>query len=764
MRRALPAVVFALLVAAVYADPLFTGRLFSGRDLIALNHPIEKAIHDAYSRGRLPVWIEEISGGRPLLANPNAGALYPARAALAIVPFPLAMRLFPVLHWAVSGFGMIVLLGSLGASRTAALLGAVTYVFSGVGVSQCVYTNLHPGVTLLPWIVWAARRAAPIGRKAPLLGLLFGLDLLAGDVFTVGLGAAAAALWVVLEVEPALRRHEALAISVGVGLALLLALPQLAATALWASETHRAVLGMKLAEVTRFAISPLRLLELFVPYPFGPAWTADESLLWASPIYNGKSLGLYATLFAGPLAVVGIASRRLSGPGARFGRGFFVLCAAVSMAWSLLPESALSWPSPVPLRFPEKFAVGLAFSLALLAGLALDRVRRTGERPAWPLAAAGLLALAAAAAALWPARAGAFAVALVGAGSGLSGRAGASLPFAFAEAGLCWVCAAIGLELLRRPGTGALASAAVLLSGAVVLPDRSIAQTFPTAEILAPTAFARVVRRSDPAGEFRVLGESLFRPPSALERVAAGADPGAVDRVRRSWQYDTQALWGRGAVLNYDLDVGDLSRVESLRRFVIRSPEVSNLADLFATIALRWGIRYRDQPPLPGFRRFGGDALQDWDEAPAALPDVRLSTRWREVRTSVEALAAMRTLSAGDVVVESGAAGEGSARPGSVRLYERSPERLRLVTRCQDPAWLFVLRAWWSHRTVVLDGRQVECVPAQLAYSAVALPAGEHRVDWTEEVPGGSVSRGGPILCVLLVAFLAARRRRMQRE
>src|SRR5207237_3102484 len=85
----------ALLLAAVNADPLFSRRNFVGRDLVAYNLPMEKTIHDAYARGHLPVWSPDISGGRPLLPNPNAGALYPVRMLLAPLSFPLAMPLFP---------------------------------------------------------------------------------------------------------------------------------------------------------------------------------------------------------------------------------------------------------------------------------------------------------------------------------------------------------------------------------------------------------------------------------------------------------------------------------------------------------------------------------------------------------------------------------------------------------------------------------------------------------------------------------------------
>jgi hypothetical protein len=759
MKRALPALLFALLVVAVYADPLFVRRMFAGRDLVAYHLPVESAIHDAYARGRLPVWISEISGGRPLLPNPNAGALYPVRPLLGLVGFSAAMRLFPVLHWILSGFGMILLLRSLGASRAAAWIGAVTYVFSGVGVSSNFYTNLHPGVALLPWIVWAVRLDAAVPRKAALLGLLFGLDALAGDVFTTGLALAAALLWILLEIEPRNRRREAGALTGGLGLAALLALPQIVATALWVPETNRAVVGMKIGEVVRFSISPIRLLEFVVPYPFGPTWTADATRLWASPIYHFKSLGFYATFFAGALAVIGLVStwRERSG-GARFGRVFLLFCAALSVPPSLLTGGWLQRTSPIPLRFPEKFAVGLVFAVALLAGVAVDRVRRGARPPRWPLAVAGALTLIAWSATAWPERAGAFAVRWIGADSGLAARAADSLGPSFAEGGVWWAGSIVGLELLRGRGRLRAVSGLLLLSGAVVGPNRRIAQTFSEEQILPPTAFARHMARRDPAGQFRTFDESLFSPPSALDASAAGSDAGAIDSMRRCWYYDTQTLWGLSTVLNYDFDKGDLSRLESLRRLAARAAVFRDSGDFFGALALKWGVRYRDQPPLAGFRRFGGDALQDWDENPNALPDIRVVERWREAPGPREALAALPTLARGEIVIETGASAAGSARPGRVSVLERSPERLLLLTSASDPAWLFVLRDCWSYRTVLLDGRPVEFAPAQLAFSAVALPAGEHRVEWIEEVPGGRVSVVGPPLFLLAVAWISLKK------
>jgi hypothetical protein len=214
-------------------------------------------------------------------------------------------------------------------------------------------------------------------------------------------------------------------------------------------------------------------------------------------------------------------------------------------------------------------------------------------------------------------------------------------------------------------------------------------------------------------------------------------------------------------VFNGDFDNGDLSRIESVRKLSGMAERFPDAGAFFGSLGLRWGIRYRDQvPPVAGFSRIRDQGSDAWDENPSALPDIRLVTGWRE---EPEVLAALRDVSAlarGSIVVETGRAAEGAAAPGRVRVVERSPERLILETESQDPTWLFVLRGFWRHRVVRVDGREVAVAPAQLAFSAVPVPAGRHRVEWEESFPGWGVSRFGPPLYGLaVVALLAASRR-----
>ena len=761
-----PGALFVALVLTVYANPLWLNgasgpRTFVGRDILPYNMPLEKVVHDAWSRGRIPVWWEDVSGGRPLLPNPNAGVFYPVRPALSLAPFPLAMRMFPIVHWILGGLGMLLLVRALGGSRGAAWVAAVSFAFSGVIVSEVYYTNFQPGASLLPWTLWTlVRPSRNQAARAVGIALAYGAVLLAGDAFSLTLALLSALLWLFLETPAAERRRAAAALGIGFLAAILLASPQIVATALLAPETRRIIGGMSLGEATDFSTPPWRLLELFVPYPFGESWS-DLSRDWGTFV----SRRFFLTFFVGPIALAGLLRGKRNPPrGWRFARVLLAVTVIFAIAFRFLPDAWDRVPSPVPLRYPEKFMVGATFALALAAAAAVDRLLqfRTGGRGF--LAGAGVLALLTGIATAWPAASGRFVVSAIGGASKFAPVAARDLPAALAIAGLLWAITAVAAELAGERENAKLAIALVLLTAIPIAANRAIAQTAPESAVYPPTRFAREIARRDPDRSFRALDQTIYYPPSPLLDASAAADPNGVDLSRQSWFYFTPTLWKRGTVLNADLDAGDLSRIDSLRRVAGVAAGQPDSAALFAGLSLRFGIRFLDQRPIAGFRPFGRDAFRAWDENPDALPDVRLATRWREATGPVDALRTLPQLAAGEIVVETGERREGRGRPGALRVREKSPERLVIETKSPVASWLFVLRGDWSYRSVEIDGRPVETSPAQLAFTAVPVPAGAHRVEWRERAPGLEISRYGPLAGALLLGLhaVAARRRRKE--
>lgn len=754
----LPALLFTVLVVALYADPLFVRRNFAGRDLNAYNLAMEKSVHDAWARGSLPVWTPEVSGGRPLLPNPNAGSLYPARILVSRLAFPLAFRVYPVLHWLASGLGMLALALALGRSRAAAWVAAVTYAFSGVAVSEVFFPHIHPGMALLPWIVWAvARCASSAASRFLVLAVLFALDLLAADVFTITLAVICAAAWIALEEPPGAQLRSAGGLAAAIAVAALAAAPQIVATMLWIPLTNRAILGMKLADVFLFSIHPWRLLELVVPFPFGAAWHISIRDMWASAIFHGRAMGIFPTLYAGAFAVLAVfIAWRSRERGARFARVTLIAALLASVTPSLLPTAWQTWRSPLPLRNPEKFAVAIVFALALFSALGWDSWRARGGRLRAAIAVGAVLAALAAACAWNPAGAARVALAAVGGSPALTERAAAHLAPAFAEAGLLWMATVLALAALSRPDRrGAAAWALLLVTAVPILADRRIARSFREEEVFAPTAFVRFLARRDPGNAYRTLDETLYLPASRLATDQFEAALAEAEFSRRTWFDQSPVLYGRGTVFNEDFDAGDLSRVESLRRVSGLASGFRDSDAFFGSVALRWGIRYRDQDPLAGYGPVGGDALQVWDEHLGAYPDIRMVERWVEVPSALAGLQELPRLAPGEILIESGSSRRGAARPGTVRVLHKAAERLELEVDSPDGGWLFVLRAHWPYRAILLDGRPVEAVPAQLAYCAVPIPPGAHRLRWEERVPGWSVSRWGPWLFGIAVVGAA---------
>jgi len=312
----------------------------------------------------------------------------------------------------------------------------------------------------------------------------------------------------------------------------------------------------------------------------------------------------------------------------------------------------------------------------------------------------------------------------------------------------------LALEALRVLPRAGPAVCLTLLTLVPIAANRRIARIFSEEAIFGRTPFVRFLDRMDPHGAYRTMGVFGYRTPSLLEQTHGANDPGFLEFSRRSWSQYTSALWRRGMVFNVDFDSGDLSRLQSLRRLSMAAAGFRDSQPFFGALALRWEIRFRDQEPLPGYQRVRTDGLMIWDEHENAYPDIRLLTSWREEERALSALKALPTLAAGQIVIESGATGLRTARPGRLRILEKNPERLRIEAEAPDPTWLFVLRGYWSYRAVLLDGRPAEASPAQLAFSAVRVPAGRHTIEWLELVPGASVSGWGPVLYVLAAAFL----------
>ncbi len=750
---------FALLLAALFADPLWTRRTFADRDLVPFFFPIEKAVHESWARLRIPLWAPEISFGRPLAANPNTGVFYPVRIAMAALPFLFSFKLFPVLHLWLAAMGMFALARFLGSSPAAAALGAIVYSLSGPALAEIAYPDFLPGFALLPMVVWAAGRLGRAGRRrdAALFGLLWGVDLLAGDVFTAGLALAGSLLLLWEESAAAERPRRLSLLAAATAAGTLLAGVQIVPALLLMPETARALGRFPLRYSLTWSVSPWRLAELAVPFPFGNRGAGDR--VWGEALWSGKSAGFFNTLYAGSFAALALLVR--GNRGRRFPRLLAAISLAAATFGSLLPRAWLDRPSPIPLRYPEKLMVGFLAALALWAADLFDGLRGNGGRRIALLpAGVGLLLLSAAGAvAAGPAATARFVdghwSTIVHGGALAAQR----LPGILAGSAGRWLLLSgfLFLWTKRRPRLAALVFLFVLADLDTV--RRSF--LFPDSEqVLFPAPLARAIRRRDPGRAFALvpLHDYYISPPSKT------LVPD-VDLPRVFLSSDLAAAFGVPYAFNDDYDASDLYRVDLARREIFRGGGRSpSLPSYLSAFSARWTAVEAGRRP-DGFSRVAARAGPAWLlENTEALPRMRFATTVADVpgpRAAYGLIHGQQIDLSRVTVLETGSSAQREFSPGRLRVVRREPGDLLLRTETGGEARLLLARAWFPYRKILVDGAPAAAWPANLCWTALAVPAGIHTIHVSEELPGGSA---GPLLtlagafCIILLA--AGRRSR----
>src|SRR6516225_9222785 len=73
------ALLLVVLNVGFFGDALFADKTFFVRDVSFFHYPLKRLVTEAYKQGHWPLWNPYIQLGQPLLANPNAMALYPTQ-------------------------------------------------------------------------------------------------------------------------------------------------------------------------------------------------------------------------------------------------------------------------------------------------------------------------------------------------------------------------------------------------------------------------------------------------------------------------------------------------------------------------------------------------------------------------------------------------------------------------------------------------------------------------------------------------------------
>lgn len=394
----------SLLVIGLVVLPLITGeRTLFLRDVMNAHLPLKATQAAALHEGELPLIDLQRSGGQPQLGNPNGLLLYPDSMLLLAADPLWVMNAHFWIHWLLAPFAFYWLGRSLGLSRPGAWAAGILYASGGFFLSLLNLYNLITVAVLAPAFAAAGLDAcAPVppgGRtrpgRWPLLALIFCLLLLGGDPFSVvqALLLLAGALLMRDGWRAVLRPPWRLPAALGLGAAITLPL-WVELLRILPASFRSSVSGVGAATLTQ-SLDPRQLAEAIFPLFFG----RYDSSFWGRAVYDHGE-PLIISLFPGllvlallPLAVRSGGQTLATRVGwAAFLFGLFCAFGGHNPLMALLYQL----PGMGLLRFPVKFLLLAAIGLALLGGVACERLLEAGAwrrlRPGLWLALAGYFA------------------------------------------------------------------------------------------------------------------------------------------------------------------------------------------------------------------------------------------------------------------------------------------------------------------------------------------------------------------------------------
>jgi len=759
----LPAAGLAAVVAAVL-HPLLRGRILFERDILTYWYEEVEVFVLTVAAGSWPVWDPWISFGQPFLGYPDTQVLYPFTWLNLIAGPAFVHTAFVLFHLVFSGLGVFLLARRFGVGDGGAFVAAAAWTTSGPLLSFVSLWHHFAGAAWIPWAIVAADAcfaAWPRRRAVIAWGVVIGVQLLAGSAdMAIMTGLLTAALMA--------RRHlavrgvdisEKARMVAAAGAALLLGAGIAAALWLPTFEIARRSARWGLPSLTReyWSLHPWLLGQLALP-----VFVVDLPLRpeWRQILFEGREPFL-ESLYLG-LSTLGLVAAALV---ARRGHpGFLAALAALATAAALGRHTFVygvlvnTVPGISFLRYPQKAMIVTALLTALLAGLGYDALRRPetwADRRRSRLLI-GILAL------LAGIGLAATVVALFGADT-----LGARLFLPPAQAGA-------PPDALLRPIVASLAPAAaasvalllaaLLAAAGRLAPSRlaAVAGLAVVADLVAahqgvnPTAprdlvdfRSPVLATLRPSLNIRVLTYDYNAVPGAAERHLGRRVANLVEVQPRGWSYRASVALGLQSYLpapmgaryglfgSFDVDPRGLyaAPLEGLvhlfwtledrpseRLRLLQLAGVSHVvalhADGFESLAeiARHPSLFAEpirifQVPDPAPRSFAVSGVRSAAAGPAALLDPAFDFRTElllpgdEIRPSIPGFV------------------------GSSRITAFAPDRIELEAELSHPGFVVMTDTadpGWHAR---IDGVPAPVLTANVAFRAVAVPAGRHRIE-----------------------------------
>ncbi|MHC4713810.1 MAG: hypothetical protein ACYTAN_11160 [Planctomycetota bacterium] len=739
-----------LCVLVFFRRVVLGGAVFFFRDFGLFFYPRRLvAVHAARSLS-IPLWDSLSGGGQAFVGAYQTAFFYPPALLYYLLPMPWSFMLFVVVHFALTGCGMYLLLRYWNLRRLSSLAGALLWAFAPPLVSVVDNVSFLTSLSWLPWCALFAEFVLRRGKFPGFLGLSvsLALSILAGapePVLFAGLLLAALLarhVWRLRGAGRAALRGPALLLgSLAVG-------ALLAGSALVPLIEHLPASKrpgrLSEQEAGAYSLPPADLANAAFPTR-GPAperggidWPGQR---WLKSVY----LGIAVLILAIAAVPAGKRGPRIALAGAAV---FFLL---LSMGQYLPVWRFLYRNTPVLgfVRYPVKFFVPGTFCVICLGAIGLDRVSGALARAAGRAPRVGRILLSACPVVISALVVGDFLLCSRNlnptGGPSLYAPPAGTVNMGSADGGAArvWMTPELRryadrIRIGRFDGFAGLADHLAQVKGDEYRDPAVTARWLKEAAGVAVAGIAGLdehLRGAESvdvaeAAQYEFFKEVLY-PDSHLLCGFANADTGEVLQTKWSWD---------------------------LREALKHSANYRAIQRLFA---VKWVIGYDEEAPHFVYR-----------EVADATPRAALVGNVITAASDEEALQLVDSPSFDPresvVLTRADAAGlqitpDGDAAAGTVQWIADTGNGQVLEVESASAALLYVADNYHPAVKACLDGSAVPLYRANYAFRAVEVPAGPHTVEFT--FGRGSLWRGVvATLCGLAVIAIAALRARRNRR
>ncbi len=330
-----------------FNDMFFRGTGFFYGDYRSQYYPWAVELSRALKRLTLPLWVDGIGCGFPLLAEGQAGALQPIKWVLyGLLPLDWGYPLSFFIPFFIAGWSTCSLLRRLGGSWSSGIVAALIFCYGSA------YSGLAWGFAslwVLAWLPWAVDRAEALAQK-PELRNVSKLAAVCALFWFGGFPQMALYASVFVWTYAVIRRPAVwIKAAIGCGLAVAAGAAQLMPTLELAAATARSATGLDFA--MQKSLHPTSLVSLLAP---GLGF-------WGSDLYFGVLPMILAVVAVWHL-------RRESVPRAMAAATVIALLMSLGK-WNPVYVAAIKLFHLYSFRAPSKWALLALFGMAVLAGL-----------------------------------------------------------------------------------------------------------------------------------------------------------------------------------------------------------------------------------------------------------------------------------------------------------------------------------------------------------------------------------------------------------